>query len=59
MIYNPQRRPDGTMPPSDPNPPALNPEIADYFRVMFLDLFESVQSFPGSNGGVTAESPSG
>lgn len=32
MIYNPNRRPDGTMPPSDPNPPSLSPEIADYFR---------------------------
>ncbi len=32
MIHNPNRRPDGTMPPVDVNPPELSPEIAEYFR---------------------------
>jgi hypothetical protein len=32
MILNPNVRPDGTLPQVDPNPPALNPEIARYFE---------------------------
>lgn len=31
MIRNPHSRPDGTVPVVDPNPPVLNPEIAEYF----------------------------
>ncbi len=32
MFLNPNRRPDGTMPPAQPAPPPLNPEIAAYFQ---------------------------
>ena len=38
MTRNPHRRPDGSMPDVDPNPTALNPEIAEYFLARRLRL---------------------
>jgi hypothetical protein len=49
MVLNPNPRPDGMLPPMDPNPPALNPEIALYFeaRQRRLNVVRTTQTPSG------------